>query len=175
MPEKTAHSPDQLDRKWFGLRPWRALVTEDLLGCLALEDLATWKIGKVCVIKFDPMMFRLCSRKALSCWLVAALLWQSLMPAIAGLRSGDGGRWTEVCASSGVKWVQTSDVGQPQVSHAAADHCVLCAATGAARDFDVRAYLSDAATDSLSLRRGRTPVLSFSAFQRRSRAPPSFS
>ena len=128
-----------------------------------------------CMIKSCPMFSRLVSRKALSCWLVAALLLQSLMPAMAGVRAGDGTRWTEVCVSSGVKWVPMSDAGEPQFSHAAADHCVLCAATGAAPEFDVRTYLSDSATDSLSLRRDRTPVLTFSAFQRQSRAPPSFS
>jgi hypothetical protein len=106
---------------------------------------------------------------------VAALLLQSLMPAMAGVRSGDGTRWTEVCVSSGVKWVPMSDAGEPQFSHAAADHCVLCAATGAAPEFDVRVYLSDSATDRFSFRRDRTPVLTFSAFQRHSRAPPSFS
>ncbi len=127
------------------------------------------------MIKSRPMFSRLISRKALSCWLVAALLLQSLMPAIAGVRSGDGKRWIEVCVTSGVKWVQMSDASEPQFSHTAADHCVLCAATGAAPEFDVLTYLSDAATDSLSLRRDRTPVLTFSAFQRQSRAPPSFS
>lgn len=125
-----------------------------------------------CVIDFCPMLSRLISRKALSCWLVAALLLQSLMPAMAGVRAGDGTRWAEVCVSSGVKWVKTSDASQPQFSHAAADHCVLCAATGAAPEFDVRTYLSDSATDRLSFRRDRTPVLTFSAFQRQSRAPP---
>jgi len=129
----------------------------------------------VCMIKFRPMFSRLISRKALSCWLVAALLLQSLMPAMAGVRSGDGTRWTEVCVSSGVKWVQMSDANKPQFSHAAADHCVLCAATGAAPEFDVRVYLSDSATDRFSFRRDRTPLLTFSAFQRHSRAPPSFS
>lgn len=105
------------------------------------------------------------SRKALACWLVAALLLQALVPSIAAVHSGDGERWTEVCFSSGVKWVSMSDAGEPQFSHAAADHCVLCAATGAAPEFDVRDYLSDSATDMPSIRRDRTPVLTFSAFQ----------
>lgn len=124
------------------------------------------------MIKFRPMFSRLISRKALSCWLVAALLLQSLMPAIAGVRSGDGTRWAEVCVSSGVKWVQTSDASEAQLSHGAADHCVLCAATGAAPEFDVRIYLTDVATDDPSTRRDRTPVLTLSAFQQQSRAPP---
>ena len=121
------------------------------------------------------MFARLISRKALSCWLVAALLLQALMPAMAGVRTGDGTRWAEVCFSSGVKWVPISDASEPQVSHVAADHCVLCAATGAAPEFDVSAYLSDSATDCPSLRRDRTPLLTFSAFQRQPRAPPYFS
>ncbi len=124
------------------------------------------------MIKFRPMFSRLISRKALSCWLVAALLLQSLMPAIAGVRSDDGTRCAEVCVSSCVKWVQMPDASEPQLSHVAADHCVLCAATGAAPEFDVRTYLSDVATDQPSIRRDRTPVLTFSAFQRQSRAPP---
>ena len=174
-PKNLSYSPDQLDSKLSGLRRERVPVRQDLLGYLLPKDFTEWKIGKVCVIKFCPMISRLFSRTALTCWLVAALLWQLLMPAIAGVRSGDGGRWTEVCVSSGVKWVQTSDANQPPFSHAAADHCVLCAATGAAPEFDVRAYLLDAAPDRLSPLRGHTPFLVFSAFQRRSRAPPSFS
>ena len=72
------------------------------------------------MIKSRPMFSRLIPRKALSCWLVAALLLQSLMPAIAGVRSGDGKRWIEVCVTSGVKWVQMSDASEPQFSHTAA-------------------------------------------------------
>ena len=127
------------------------------------------------MINFRLMFSRLISRKALSCWLVAALLLQSLMPVIAGMRADDGTRWTEVCVSSGVKWVQMSDASGAKLAHAAADHCVLCAATGAAPEFDVRTYLSDSATGSPSLRRDRLPVLTFSAFQQQSRAPPCFS
>jgi len=67
------------------------------------------------------MFPRFISRKALSCCLVAALLLQSLMPACAGVRSGDGTRWAEVCVSSGVKWVSMADAGEPQFSHAASD------------------------------------------------------
>jgi len=159
----------------LGSRPQRALVKQDLPLWLAGEGLALWEIGRDCMIKFCLMFFRLISRKALSRWLVAALLLQSLMPAMAGMRSGDGMRWAEVCVSSGVKWVQMSDASQAQFSHVAADHCVLCAATGAADEFDVSAYLSDVATDSPSIRRDRTPVLTFFAFQRQSRAPPIFS
>ena len=173
--KKSLKPPHPLDSKLSGSRPDRPWVKQDVPRRLTGKDLASWECVMVCMIKFRPMFSRLISRKTLSCWLVAALLWQSLMPAMAGVRSGDGTRWTEVCVSSGVKWVQMSDANKPQFSHAAADHCALCAATGAAPEFDVRAYLSDSATDSLVLRRDRTPVLTFSAFQRHSRAPPSFS
>jgi len=121
------------------------------------------------------MFARLISRKALSLGLVAALLLQSLLPAMAGVQAGAGKRWAEVCGSSGMKWVAIPDAGDSQPSHAATDHCVLCAATGAAPEFDASVYLSDSVTDCPSLRRDRTPVLTFSAFQRQSRAPPSFS
>lgn len=173
--KKSLKPPHPLDSKLSGSRPDRPWVKQDVPRRLAGEDLASWECVMVCMIKFRPMFSRLISRKALSCWLVAALLLQSLMPAMAGVRSGDGTRWTEVCVSSGVKWVPMSDAGEPQFSHAAADHCVLCAATGAAPEFDVRAYLSESATDRFTFRRDRTPVLTFSAFQRHSRAPPSFS
>ena len=114
-------------------------------------------------------------RKALSRWLLAALLLQCLMPAIASVRAADSARWIEICVSSGVKWVQMADAADAQSAHTAADHCVLCAATGAAPEFDVRDYLSDSATDMPSIRRDRTPVLTFSAFQQQSRAPPKLS
>jgi hypothetical protein len=171
-PEKSLKLPDQLDSKLGELRPDGARVKQDGRRWMAGEDLASWEIGKRPVIKSRPMFARLISRKAMSCWLLAALLLQSLMPAMAGLRTGDGTRWAEVCVSSGIKWVPISDASESQFSHAAADHCVLCAATGAAPEFDVTAYLSDSATDSPSFRRDRTPVLTFSAFQRQSRAPP---
>ena len=121
------------------------------------------------------MFFRLISRKVLSCCLLAALLWQSLMPAIASLRSRDGARWIEVCVSSGVKRVQMDDANEQQFSHAAADHCVLCAGTGATPEFDAGAYLSDLANENPFRRSDRTTILTFSAFQRQSRAPPCFS
>jgi hypothetical protein len=121
------------------------------------------------------MFDRLFSRKALSRWLLTALLLQSLMPAIASLRPADGARWIEVCVSSGVKWVQIDDGSGTMASHSAADHCVLCAAAGATPEFDVRRYLSDVATDGPSFRWDRLPILTFSAFQQQSRAPPRIS
>jgi hypothetical protein len=121
------------------------------------------------------MFDRLRPRKALSRWLLAALMLQCLMPAIASVRAADSARWIEICVSSGVKWVQMADAADGQSAHTAADHCVLCAATGAAPEFDVRDYLSDSATDMPSIRRDRTPVLTFSAFQQQSRAPPKLS
>ena len=124
------------------------------------------------MIRSAPMFDRLRPRKALSRWLLAALLLQCLMPAIASVRAADSARWIEICVSSGVKWVQMADAADAQSAHTAADHCVLCAATGAAPEFDVRDYLSDSATDMPYIRRDRTPVLTFSAFQQQSRAPP---
>jgi hypothetical protein len=121
------------------------------------------------------MLIRLAHRKAFSCWLLAALLLQCLMPAIASVHKGDDARWIEVCVSSGVKWVQMPDGGDTQTSHLAAEHCALCAAAGAVPEFDVRDHLVDLPTFSVSPPPDRTALPSLSAFQRHSRAPPSFS
>lgn len=121
------------------------------------------------------MLNRLFLRKALSRWLLSALLLQLLMPAIASVRPADGARWIEVCVSSGVKWVQMDDGSGIASSHSTVDHCMLCATTGGTPEFDVRRYLSDVASDNLSLPSDRSTILIFSAFQRQSRAPPRFS
>lgn len=127
------------------------------------------------MIRSGPMFDRLRPRKALSRWLLAALLLQCLMPAIASVRAADSARWIEVCVSSGVKWVQMADAGHAESAHAAADHCVLCAATGAAPEFDVSPYLSGVSTFATPSQPDRTPVRSFTAFHQHSRAPPSLS
>ena len=86
------------------------------------------------------MSFQLIRRRYLSGLLLLALLLQTLLPALAGATAEASNRWIEVCASSGVKWVKL-DQGSPAHQHSAADHCVLCAATGAAPEFDARTHL----------------------------------
>ena len=127
------------------------------------------------MIRSTPMFDRLRPRKALSRWLLAALLLQCLMPAIASVRAADSARWIEVCVNSGVKWVQMADTGHVESAHSAADHCVLCAATGAAPEFDVRPYLFGVSTFATPSRPGQVLVRTFTAFHQHSRAPPAFS
>ena len=127
------------------------------------------------MIRSATMFDRLRPRKVLSRWLLAALLLQCLMPAIASVRAADSARWIEICVSSGVKWVQMADAADAPSAHTAADHCVLCAATGAAPEFDVRPYLSGVSTFAAPSQPDRTPVPTFPAFHQHSRAPPSVS
>lgn len=121
------------------------------------------------------MLYRLNFRKALSRCLLLALVLQCLLPAIASVRAADSARWIEVCASSGVKWVQMADAGEAPSAHSAGDHCVLCSITGATPEFDVRRYLSKVSTFAVPALPDRTLVPRFSAFQRQSRAPPRIS
>jgi len=128
------------------------------------------------MIRSEPMFDRLRPRKALSRWLLAALLLQCLMPAIASVRAADSARWIEVCVNSGVKWVKmadAADAADARSAHSATDHCVLCAATGAAPEFDVRPYLSGFSTFALPSQPDRTLVRTFTAFHQHSRAPPT--
>ncbi len=121
------------------------------------------------------MFSRYLSRPLLAGLLMAALLMQSLLPAFAGLRSGEHARWIEVCVSSGIKWVQldasaadpSSDVG---AGHH--EHCVLCAATGPVPEFDAARYLSSQAAVSLLLPAADIVVTTFPGHALRSRAPP---
>ncbi|MFM7669833.1 MAG: hypothetical protein ACKO71_04680, partial [Betaproteobacteria bacterium] len=45
-------------------------------------------------------------RRLLSSLLLVALLLQTMLPALGGASDEASNRWIEVCASSGVKWVQ---------------------------------------------------------------------
>lgn len=112
--------------------------------------------------------------RLLASLLLLSLLLQAMLPALGGAAVEASSRWIEVCASSGVKWVQF-DHEAPKPQHGAADHCVLCAVTGAVPEFDVQRYLSVfAATVYLVPSR----VDAFGVYPghiQRSRAPPVFS
>ncbi len=113
-------------------------------------------------------------RRLLAGILLFALMLQSLLPAIAGTVFEGSGRWIEVCASSGVKWVQL-DQHAVAGEHVSDGHCLLCAATGAAPDFDARRYLSSQATDALPVWRATAAPATFPGHALHSRAPPAFS
>ena len=118
------------------------------------------------------MLHRFFSRKVLCRWLMAAMLLQSLLPALAGVRAGDNARWMEVCASSGVKWVKVMEAGGTADGHSGGDHCVLCATTGAAPEFDVRRHLPEASGPERSSATDRPLIPILSASQHHARAPP---
>ncbi len=121
------------------------------------------------------MFRRIVSRPLLAGLLMAALLMQSLLPAFAGLRSGEHARWIEVCVSSGIKWVQVdANAADPAVDTGAGHQgqCVLCAATGAAPEFDVTRYLSSQAAVAMLLPVADILVTAFPGHALRSRAPP---
>ncbi len=124
------------------------------------------------------MFLRRIPRHLFASLLVAALLLQSLLPAFAGVRSDQGARWIEVCVNSGIKWVKL-DAGKanalPHAGGSHVDHCVLCAATGPAPEFDVRRYLPVPSVAAVTLPVLVVPVTAFPGHALRSRAPPAFS
>lgn len=120
------------------------------------------------------MSFQLIRRRYLSGLLLLALLMQTLLPALGGAAADASHRWIEVCASSGVKWVQL-DQGTTAKQHVAADHCVLCATTGAVPEFDVQRYLPALAA-TVYLVPSRVDAFGvFPGHSQRSRAPPVLS
>lgn len=111
-------------------------------------------------------------RQLLAGILLFALMLQSLLPAMAGVVSERSGRWIEVCANSGVKWVQLDSHGT-LVEHGNDSHCVLCAATGAVPDFDVCDYLQTPAVDARPALRAMVAPVVFPGHALHSRAPPA--
>ena len=126
------------------------------------------------VIISQLMSFHLVRRRYLAALLLLALLLQSLLPALGGAAAEASNRWIEVCASSGVKWVKL-DQGSPAQQHSAADHCVLCAATGAAPEFDVQRYLTALAATTYLVPKRVDAFGVFPGHAQRSRAPPVLS
>ena len=124
------------------------------------------------------MFLRRIPRHLFASLLVAALLLQSLLPAFAGVRSDQGARWIEICVNSGIKWVKL-DAGKtdslPHTVGTHADHCVLCAATGPAPEFDASRYLPELSFAALALPTHTHLVTAFPGHALRSRAPPAFS
>lgn len=112
-------------------------------------------------------------RRLLASLLLLALMLQSLLPAMASAAAGASGRWIEVCASSGVKWVQLDT--QSADAHLADGHCLLCTATGAAPDFDARRYLPPQTTAPMALALIAMDPGVFPGHALHSRAPPAFS
>ncbi len=113
-------------------------------------------------------------RRLLAGILLFALMLQSLLPAMAGALTDGSGRWIEVCAGSGVKWVKI-DQHPAADEHASDGHCLLCAATGAAPEFDARRHLLPQGRDARPVAMAAVPHRVFPGHALRSRAPPAFS
>ena len=120
------------------------------------------------------MSFHLVRRRYLAGMLLLALLLQTVMPALGGAAAEASRRWIEVCASSGVKWVQLDHDGSVQ-QHSAAEHCVLCAATGALPEFDVQRYLPVLAANPHFVSSRADALGVYPGHALHSRAPPIFS
>ncbi len=120
------------------------------------------------------MPFHQFRRRYLSGMLLLALLLQTLLPALGGATAEASDRWIEVCASSGVKWVKL-DQGSSAQQHSAADHCVLCAATGVVPEFDVQRYLPVFAANTYLVPSRVDALGVFPGHAQRSRAPPVLS
>ena len=103
-----------------------------------------------------------------------ALLMQALLPALAGAAVESSQRSIEVCASSGVKWVQLDHISTTEQQHPA-EHCALCAATGAASEFDVHRFLPALAPTTYPVSSRVDAFGVFPGHALRSRAPPSLS
>lgn len=107
--------------------------------------------------------------------LLVTLLLQAFLPAWAGLSTATQSDWTEVCVSSGVKWVKQTESGHIG-SHTASDHCLFCAVTGASPEFDASIYLLSTSGDSQHAATCLPCNASvFPGHNLQSRAPPSFS
>lgn len=120
------------------------------------------------------MSFHSVHRRYLAGLLMLALLLQTLLPALGGAAADGSGRWIEVCASSGVKWVQLDHDSTVQ-QHGAAEHCVLCAATGAVPEFDVQRYLPVLAANTHFVSTRADAVGVYPGHALHSRAPPAIS
>lgn len=120
------------------------------------------------------MMFHQPKRVSLAALLLFALLMQAMLPAWSAARAQSSARWIEVCSVAGLQWVK-ADPASDTASHGAADHCALCAASGALPGFDVDPYLRAGLSDATPPAATRQWVIAFPGHALRSRAPPSFS
>ncbi len=122
-----------------------------------------------------PMFISTFRRRLTAGLLIFGLLLQTLLPALAGAAVGSSERWVEVCAVSGVKWVKLDQVAGSSQHGGTADHCVLCAATGALPEFDASPYLSLPVADARPVPSFDSAVPAYSGHDLRARAPPSLS
>lgn len=120
------------------------------------------------------MAFRQSSRSLLSALLLLVLLMQALLPAMAAVRAQPQAAWVEVCSVSGLQRIRT-DQPQDTASHTAADHCMLCAVSGAVPAFDVSPFLHAGLSEVSPVEKVGTQIVVFPGHALLARAPPAFS
>lgn len=120
------------------------------------------------------MVSRQSKRVSLAALLLFALLMQAMLPAWLAARAQSSARWIEVCSIAGLQWVK-ADQATDTASHVAADHCALCAASGALPGFDVDPYLRAGLSDATAPAATRPRLIAFPGHALRARAPPAFS
>jgi hypothetical protein len=118
------------------------------------------------------MFFRQLKRSLFARFLLAVWLLQALVP--VAVQADAPGPWVEICAASGSQWVK-QDPGTNSSAHASADHCVLCAATGASPEFDLHRYLLPLAPSAHFLSKTFFFLPRFPLHSLRARGPPHFS
>lgn len=111
----------------------------------------------------------------MSALLLLAMMLQTLLPALASTQGDTSARWVEVCAASGLKWVKLNTASDGSTPHAAGEHCVVCAATGATPEFDATRYLRPSVWHRLALSVSTDPLSSFPGHALHARAPPFLS
>lgn len=124
------------------------------------------------------MFFHQSVKTLIARFLLAMLLLQAFMPAWAAMQTAGQAGWMEICVSSGIKWVKLADAGDADSNsrQAANDHCLFCAATGAAPEFDASAYLLPSSCCSLPVAiPSRFTAAVFPGHSLQSRAPPALS
>lgn len=140
-----------------------------------LANIGMSKEVSIAMVKFIAMSISRHFRSLLAKLLLATLLLQAFLPAWAAMQTVGQSDWTEVCVSSGIKWVKATESGQAGM-HTASEHCLFCAVTGAAPEFDASIYLLGAAGNIRHAAISLPSVASvFPGHSLQSRAPPSFS
>lgn len=138
----------------------------------------TWasaKLVSIAVVNFFVMFISRHTKFLLAKLLLATLLLQAFLPAWAAMQNVRQSDWTEVCVSSGIKWVKSTESGHAGL-HTSSKHCLFCAVTGTAPEFDASLYLLGAPGTTQHVAISPYSVASvFPGHSLQSRAPPSFS
>jgi hypothetical protein len=123
------------------------------------------------------MSLQLSTLRLIARILLAAILLQAAGPVLAAYQHKTGAHWTEICSTSGSKWVASKDVDKTSGAgmHVGSDHCVFCGSTGAAHEFDASYYLPACRSSNLPFSGVQFDTASrYAGHAILSRAPPTF-